>query len=230
MISSVELGFGMGMGMDDEQLGVSTTGKSNEYGYDGVDHDAVPYDHPYGEGGEYDDSGIGAGATPTMGRRGTSRLASSSKQVSRRGGGRRSSSSSGDTSQLEEVPGEDGNFEVDCVIKRRVRKGVVEYLTVWKGFAGQDSWEPEGNFVGGSESAPILLFEKQQQRLVQQKRRRQRQKQRHVKHEEEDSTSTSGTKQSKRHKQLSVVDEYKTEYKPRVRGGSRRGQHDTEDD
>ena len=45
---------------------------------------------------------------------------------------------------------EDGarDYEVDYIGKRRVKRGVVEFLTLWKCYRQEDAtWEPMGSFI-----------------------------------------------------------------------------------
>jgi len=57
------------------------------------------------------------------------------------------------------MSGEEQVYQVEDILKKRVRKGTVQYLLKWKGYGDEDnSWEPIENV--GAEL--ILQFEKQQ--------------------------------------------------------------------
>ncbi|CAL8118114.1 unnamed protein product [Orchesella dallaii] len=56
-----------------------------------------------------------------------------------------------------------GEYEVEKILKRRIRKGKLEYLLKWKGYGDEDNtWEPKGN-IG---AALILDFELQNSKKI----------------------------------------------------------------
>ena len=49
------------------------------------------------------------------------------------------------------IDGEE-EFEVEKVLDSRIARGLLQYLVKWKGFPGEDSWEPHFNVTHASEA------------------------------------------------------------------------------
>ena len=70
----------------------------------------------------------------------------------------------------------DDVYEVERVTKSRVRDGETEYLTVWAGWPGQDSWEPASFFDNEASWAVGAFKTEQKDKLKRQKQKEQQQK------------------------------------------------------
>ena len=52
-----------------------------------------------------------------------------------------------------QIDGEDA-YEVECVVDKRTRRGRVEYLVKWIGYADhENSWEPKANLIRQAKEA-----------------------------------------------------------------------------
>lgn len=83
------------------------------------------------------------------------------------------------------TPPVDGIFAAECILKKRTRKGKIEYLVKWKGWSAKhNTWEPadnildarlllayenseEGNVQGGNEGLQQLLIKSRDLKRVQ---------------------------------------------------------------
>ncbi|XP_031563809.1 chromobox protein homolog 8-like [Actinia tenebrosa] len=68
----------------------------------------------------------------------------------------------GEISESQPNPRAEGIFAAQCILKKRTRKGQVEYLVKWKGWSAKNNtWEPAENILDGR---LILAFENSRRR------------------------------------------------------------------